>query len=660
MERRVDQVRRPAVPPPRALLDTFLSSLKETFFPDDPLRKIGKEEGRWRKFVAAVKYIFPIVDWASSYSFSFLKSDLISGITIASVAIPQGISYAKLANLPPIVGLYSNFVPPLVYAVMGSSKDIAVGNSATASLVMASMLEKEVTPLENPTLYLHLAFTAALFAGIFQTTLGLLRLGLIVDFLSHACIVGFMSGTATYVSIQQLKGILGLKHFTASNDIIHMFKSIFSQTHQWKWEPAVMGIFFIFVVLASRFISKKRADLFWVSAITPLTSVVVATLIVYLSHADKHNIEVVSPFFLCIKRTENINIYNQSILQIGYMKEGINPPSLHTMVFSKPLVMVAIKAGIVSGIIGLAEAMAVARIFAMAKNYKIDSNKEMTAFGVMNIAGSLTSCYITAGPFSRAAVNYSSGCKTAMSNVVMATLVLITLLFLMPLFHYTPSTVLSAIIIGAMLGLIDYKHALHLWHVDKTDFCVCIGAYLGVIFSSAETGLAIGVVLSVLRLLLFVARPRTSVLGNIPNSTIYLRMDQNPVARSIPGFLILRIDAPIYFANASYLRDRITRWIEEEEDKLESRAETNIHHVILDLGAVGAIDNCGVGMLEEVKKIMQKRGLIQLVLANPASEVMNKLHKSKVMDFIGREWIFLTVSDAVAACAAGGRNSESV
>ena len=173
-----------------------------------------------------------------------------------------------------------------------------------------------------------------------------------------------------------------------------------------------------------------------------------------------------------------------------------------------------------------------------------------------NLVAKTISMMCMPGPFSRSAVNYNAGCKTAMSNVVMSLAVMLTLLFLTPLFHYTPLVVLSAIIISAMLGLIDYQGAIHLWQVDKVDFCVCMGAYLGVVFGSVEIGLVVAVSISILRVLLFIARPRTTMLGNVPNTMIYRRMDQYTTAQTVPGVLVLRIDAPIYFTNASYLRER--------------------------------------------------------------------------------------------------------
>ncbi|GLT77072.1 hypothetical protein SLA2020_486910 [Shorea laevis] len=614
-----------AVPPPQPFFKSLKYSLKETFFPDDPLRQF-KNQPPSRKLVLGMQYVFPFLEWAPRYSFQFFKADLIAGITIASLAIPQGISYAKLANLPPILGLYSSFVPPLIYAMMGSSRDLAVGTVAVASLLTASMLGKEVNPSENPKLYLHLAFTATFFAGVLQASLGLLRLGFIVDFLSHATIVGFMAGAATVVCLQQLKGILGLERFTSSTDLVSVLRSVFTQTHEWRWESGVLGCCFLFFLLVTKYFSKKRPKFFWISAMAPLTSVILGSILVYLTHAEKHGVQV-----------------------IGQLKKGLNPPSAGDLVFVSPYVMTAIKTGMITSIIALAEGIAVGRSFAMFKNYHIDGNKEMIAIGMMNIAGSCTSCYLTTGPFSRSAVNFNAGCKTAVSNIVMAMAVMITLLFLTPLFHYTPLVVLSSIIIAAMLGLVDYEAAIHLWKVDKFDFIVCMGAYVGVVFGSVEIGLVIAVVISLLRVLLFVARPRTFVLGNIPNSMIYRNVDQYPDANSIPGIIILEIDAPIYFANASYLRERISRWIDEEEDKLKSSGETSLQYIILDMGAVGNIDTSGISMLEEVKKTTDRRGL-KLVLANPGAEVMKKLSKSNFIENIGQEWIHLTVGEAVAAC----------
>ncbi|KAL6338250.1 hypothetical protein AAG906_018514 [Vitis piasezkii] len=539
----VECAHRVAVPPLQPFTKTLKTSLKETFFPDDPLRQF-KNQPASRKFILGLQYLFPILEWGPRYSLQFLKADLISGICIASLAIPHGI-----ANQPQFSGyVNSSFVPPLVYAMMGSSRDLAVGTVGVGSLLMASMLGNEVKANEHSQTYLHLAFLATFFAGVFKLRLGLWSISVACN---HS---GVHGRAATVVCLQQLKGILGLNHFTHGTDIVSAMRSVFTQTHQWRWESGVLGCCFLFFLMLTKYFQEKP-KFFWVSAMAPLTSVILGSLLVYLTGAERDGVQVVH---------RKLEERSQSIL-------------LSELPFGSPYLSTAIKTGIVTGIIA-------------AANYPIDGNKEMIAFGMMNIAGSCTSCCLTTGLFSRSEVNFNAGCKTAMSNIVMAMAVMITLLFLTPLLHYTPIVVLSSISIAPMLGLIDYDAAIHLWKVDKFDFIVCMTAYIGVGFGSVEIGLVLPVAISLLRMLLFVARPRTSV-----------SVDQYPAASTVPGFLILEIDAP-------FASPMISRWIDEEENKLEAAGESSLQYVILAMGAVGNIDTSGISMLEEVKKSMERRG----------------------------------------------------
>ncbi|RZC75322.1 hypothetical protein C5167_050804 [Papaver somniferum] len=431
---------------PRSFSTTVKSDLKETFFPDDPFRQFKNEPSTFHKATKTIQYFLPVFEWLPKYNFKLFRYDILAGITIACLAVPKGISYAKLANLPPILGLYSSFIPPLIYAIFGSSKDIAVGTIASASVLLASIIDQAVSAKDNPTLYVHLVFTATFFTGVFQFALGFFRLGILVDFLSHSTIIGFMSGAATIICLQQLKGMFGLVHFTSKTDIISVLSSVFSQTHHWRWQSALAGVCFLVFLLATKEVKKKKPSLYWVSALAPMLTVVIGCLVAYFGHADKHGIQIVGP-----------------------LKKGINPSSIQFLNFDPEYLPYTIKAGIMTGFLALAEGIAIARSFAMMKNNQIDGNKEMVAFGMMNLVGSFTSCYLTTGPFSKTGVNYSAGCKTAMSNAVMAVCMMLTLLFIAPAFSYTPLVTLSAIIMAAMLGLIEYEEAYHIYKVDKYD-----------------------------------------------------------------------------------------------------------------------------------------------------------------------------------------------
>ncbi|KAK4430308.1 putative sulfate transporter 3.3 [Sesamum alatum] len=620
------EVHRVVSPPYRSTLQKLRARLKETFFPDDPLRQFKGQSGKV-KLILGAQYIFPILEWGPKYSLTLLKSDIVSGLTIASLAIPQGISYAKLANLPPIVGLYSSFVPPLIYAVLGSSRDLAVGPVSIASLIMGSMLRQQVSPAKDPILFLQLAFSSTFFAGLFQASLGFLRLGFIIDFLSKATLIGFMAGAAIIVSLQQLKSLLGITHFTKKMGIVPVLTSVFHNTHEWSWQTILMGFCFLVFLLLTRHISMKKPKLFWVSAGAPLLSVILSTLLVFAFKAQNHGISV-----------------------IGKLQEGLNPPSWNMLHFHGSYLGLVMKTGLVTGIISLTEGIAVGRTFAALKNYQVDGNKEMIAIGLMNIVGSSTSCYVTTGAFSRSAVNHNAGCKTAVSNIIMAVTVMVTLLFLMPLFQYTPNVVLGAIIVTAVVGLIDIPAACQIWKIDKFDFLVMLCAFLGVLFISVQEGLAIAVGISVFKVLLQITRPKTVMLGNIPGTDIYRNLHQYKEAVSVPGFLILSIEAPINFANTTYLKERITRWIEEyETEDANAKKKSGVKFVILDLSAVSAIDTNGVSFFKDLKMALEKKNL-ELVLVNPLGEVIEKLQRADDAKELARpDYLFLTVGEAVAA-----------
>ncbi|QHN75760.1 putative sulfate transporter 3 [Arachis hypogaea] len=612
------------LPPRRSTSQKLRQRLSDIFFPDDPLHRFKNQPSWLVKLMLGVQCMFPIFQWGPTYNLSLFRSDVISGLTIASLAIPQGISYAKLANLPPIIGLYSSFVPPLIYSLLGSSKHLGVGPVSIASLVMGSMLSETVSYTQDPILYLKLAFTATFFAGVFQSSLGILRLGFVIDFLSKATLVGFMAGAAIIVSLQQLKGLLGIVHFTSKMQIIPVLASVFKQKDEWSWQTIVLGFGFLAFLLITRHISLRKPNLFWVSAAAPLASVILSTILVFLLRNKAHGIAI-----------------------IGELPKGLNPPSSNMLFFSGPYLALAIKTGIVTGILSLTEGIAVGRTFAALKNYQVDGNKEMMAIGIMNIAGSCSSCYVTTGSFSRSAVNYNAGAQTAVSNIIMASAVLVTLLFLMPLFYYTPNVVLAAIIITAVIGLIDYQASYKLWKVDKLDFLACMCSFFGVLFISVPLGLSIAVAISVFKILLHVSRPNTLVLGNIPGTTIFHNVNQYREALRIPSFLILAVESPIYFANSTYLQERILRWVREEEEHIKANNGSKLECIILDMTAVTAIDTSGIDTLCELRKMLEKRSL-QLVLANPVGSVMEKLHQSNILDSFGLKGVYLTVAEAVA------------
>ncbi|XP_021719350.1 high affinity sulfate transporter 2-like [Chenopodium quinoa] len=607
----------------------FKDGFEETFFSSNRINSLKGDQSHFKKFILVLQAVFPILGWAKSYNFSKFRGDLLSGITIASMQVPQDIAYAKLANLAPQYGLYSSFVPPLIYAVMGSSRELAIGPVAMVSLIMGTMLQKEFDPVKEADDYRRLAFTATFFAGIIQSALGLLRLGFLVDYLSHAATVGFMAGAAIVIALQQLKGLLGIKKFTKKTDIVSVMHSVWSVVeHGWDWRTIVLGVSFVAFLLAAKYIGKRNKKLFWVSAVAPLVSLILSTFIVYISRADKHGVKIV-----------------------GHIPKGVNPSSVDDIYFSGTNLAKGFKIGAIVGVIALAEALAIGRTFADIRGYELDGNQEMVALGATNVVGSLTSSYVVTGGFARSAVNYMAGCKTAASNIVMCFIVLLTLMVITPLFKYIPNAILSSIIISAVLGLIDIKEIIRICKIDKFDFVACMGAFFGVIFHSVEIGLLIAVCLSIFKIMFRMTRPQTTELRKLPGSSEYKNIHQYSEARMVPGVLIIKVDSAIYFANSNYIRDRIMKWLNEEEEQLADKNLPEIKHLIIDMSSVADIDTSGTHALEKLYKTLEKK-IVKLVIGSPVQFVVDKLHSSGLVKLIGEDYIFTSVADAVLTCSS--------
>ncbi|OIW10031.1 hypothetical protein TanjilG_32771 [Lupinus angustifolius] len=529
---------------PRGFVTKLKSGVKEMFFPNDLFRHLKNEEKPLRRVLKGVQYFIPILEWLPNYTWSLFCSDFIAGLTITSLTIPQGINYAKLAYLPPIIGLYSSFVPAILYAIFGTSRHMAVGTVASSSILIYQTISKVAKPEDDPKLYLHLVFTTTLVAGAFQACLGILRLGTIVNFLSRSAITGFIGGSAIMLSLHQLQSIFGMKHVVSSKtDLITVLNNIWTYRHEIRLETTVLGLIIIIFLQFTRYV------------------------------------------------------------------EGIT----------------------------------VGRNFAEVDNSSYVENKEMIAFGLMNLCGSFTSCYLTTGPFSKTAMNYNAGCKTAMSNIVQAFLMAFTLQFLAPLFYYTPLFALSAITVSTMLGLINYTEAINLYKVDKFDFIICIAAFLGVIFGALDVGLMLSVGLGVLRALLYVARPTICTLGMLPDLGIYRDVKQY-IASTFPGVMIVQLGSPIFFANYTYIRERIMSYVRSEQDSNGGIIE----HIILDMSGVTSIDTTAIQGLLETNKIFEMNGM-KMSIVNPRMDVLEKLIVSRFVDKIGKKSFFLTLDDAVKA-----------
>ncbi|XP_050250333.1 sulfate transporter 4.1, chloroplastic-like isoform X2 [Quercus robur] len=513
----------------------------------------------------------------------------------------------------------SGFVPLFVYAIFGSSRQLAVGPVALVSLLVSNVLGGIVDSSDE--LYTELAILLALMVGILECIMGLLRLGWLIRFISHSVISGFTSASAVVIALSQAKYFLGYD-IVRSSKIVPLIESIIAGADGFSWPPFVMGSIILAILVIMKHLGKSRKYLRFLRAAGPLTAVVLGTTFVKIFHPA-------------------------SISLVGDIPQGLPKFSIPKS-FGYALSLIP-TAALITGV-AILESVGIAKALAAKNGYELDSNQELFGLGVANVIGSFFSSYPTTGSFSRSAVNHESGAKTGLAGIVTAIIMGCALLFLTPLFEYIPQCVLAAIVISAVMGLVDYNEAIFLWRVDKKDFLLWTITCITTLFLGIEIGVLVGVGASLAFVIHESANPHIAVLGRLPGTTVYRNSKQYPEAYTYNGIVIVRIDAPIYFANISYIKDRLREY-EVDVDRSTSRGPEveRIYFVIIELAPVTYIDSSAVQALKDLYQEYKLRD-IQIAISNPNREVLLTLSRSGVVDLIGKEWYFVRVHDAVQVC----------
>ncbi|KAJ4848158.1 Sulfate transporter 4.1, chloroplastic [Turnera subulata] len=583
---------------------------------------------------------FPCYRWITTYSWrDYLQLDLMAGITVGIMLVPQvcfcfhgfecffvlsvaneqSMSYAKLAGLHPIYGLYTGFVPIFVYAIFGSSRQLAIGPVALVSLLVSNVLSGIVDSSDD--LYTELAILLALMVGILECVMGLLRLGWLIRFISHSVISGFTTASAIVIGLSQAKYFLGYE-IARSSKIVPLVKSIISGADKFSWPPFVTGSCILAILLVMKHMGKSRKHFRFLRAAGPLTGVVLGTLFVKIFHPS-------------------------SISLVGEIPQGLPSFSIpKSFGYIKSLIPTAI---LITGV-AILESVGIAKALAAKNGYELDSSQELVGLGLANIFGSFFSAYPSTGSFSRSAVSNESGAKTGLSGIISGIIMGCSLLFLTPLFEYIPQCALAAIVVSAVVGLVDYDEAIFLWRVDKKDFVLWVITSTTTLFLGIEIGVLVGVGASLAFVIHESANPHIAVLGRLPGTTVYRNTQQYPEAYTYNGIVMVRIDSPIYFANISYIKDRLREY-EVDVDKSTKRGPEvgRIYFVILEMSPVTYIDSSAVQALKDLHQEYKSRD-IQIAISNPNREVLLTLAKAGVVELIGKEWYFVRVHDAVQVC----------
>ncbi|WP_368505987.1 SulP family inorganic anion transporter [Alkalihalophilus sp. As8PL] len=502
-----------------------------------------------------LKKLFPGLEWMLTYQKHDLRGDLSAGLIVAIMLIPQGMAYAMLAGLPPVIGLYASTIPLLIYALFGSSRQLAVGPVAMVSLLVLTGVQGLAEPGSSE--YISLVLLLALMVGVIQLSLGLLRLGFITDFISHAVISGFTSAAAIVIGFSQLKHLLGIS-LPSTENVFELLLEASRQIGSINLYSFFIGITSIAIlVLLKKFAPKIPA---------PLVVVVYSTALVYL-----------------------FNLHEKGVNIIGEVPDGL--PSLSFPVWSTEAISALMPVAITIAIIGFVESFAMAKVIATKEKYKVDANRELVGLGLANVSASTFSGYPVTGGFSRSAVNYGAGAKTGLAAIITAILIVLTLLFFTSWFYYMPNAVLAAIIMVAVYGLIDVKEAKHLFKIKKIDGFTLLVTFIATLTLGIEMGIFIGVIFSLVIFLWRSANPHMAELGYVGKLDAYRNTKRFNDAETFEHLSILRIDSPLYFANIQRVEARIQQAF-LKSDKVDT--------LVIDFSGVNDVDAVAVDHLEEL------------------------------------------------------------
>ncbi len=547
--------------------------------------------------------LFPITKDLLTYNKSTLYSDLIAGLSIAVIVIPQGLAYAMIAGLPPIYGLYAALVPQFIHGIMGTSRHPAVGPVALDSLVVAIALG--ALSLSGIGEVVAAAIFLATMVGILQITMGLLQMGVLANYLSRPVISGFTSAAAIIIGLNQVEHLLGLQ-IESSNQIQKMLLSVAQNFNETHLITVVVGVSAMSLIL----VTKKYFSKFPSSLLVSVFGV----LLIWSTRWDLHGVKIV-----------------------GHIPAGL--PNFDLLTVSPELVRDMLPFALTLAVIGYVEIISITKeLEEQEEKYFLKPNKELMALGAANLVGSFFQSYPVSASFSRSAVKFQSGALTGMTAVFSASIVGLTLLFFTSLFFYLPIAVLAGIIMVAVIRLINIRYAIDLYKTRRDEFFLLLITCLLTLFVGISQGILIGTLLSLLLMVIRTSKPHYAILAKVSGTNYYKNISRFETDANIDdNILILRFDAQLFFGNRDYFRKIVFEEIEKKP---------NLKGFILVARGITYVDSSGLSTLSAMIKSFQQKGILFMV-AGAIGPTRDLLQKSKLTDLIQEKNMFAKTADAV-------------
>ncbi len=546
--------------------------------------------------------LFPILSWLPNYKKEYLSADISAGLTLGIMLIPQSMAYAMIAGLPPVYGLYAALMPQLVYALMGTSRHLSVGPVAMDSLLVAAGLGAlSIVGIDE---YIAMAILLALFMGVLQLALGLLKMGFLVNFLSTPVISGFTSAAAVIIGLNQLSHLFGVDIPQASklHVLLGSVWGIFSTIHPYT---LVVGGSAILLILGLQKINKK----------------IPAALIVVV---------------LSIVGVYGFNLHMQGVSIVATIPSGL--PSFEIPQITIARLQELFPIALTLALIAFMEAMSVAKAIANKHRYEVTPNQELIALGTSNIVGAFFASYPATGSFTRTALNDLNGARTGLTGFISTLIIGSTLLFFTPLFYYLPNAVLAAVILVAVVGLVDIHYPIRLFRTKKDEFYLLLFTFLLTLFVGIIEGILFGSLLALLLLVYRTAKPHIAELGKIKGTSYFKNktrfeedVEHNPVV------LLIRFDAQLYFGNKDYFKNEVHRIVAAQAQQPK--------FIIIKAEPINYIDSSALIMLEQLIEELQQKD-IQVLFSEVIGPTRDIIMKSNIIRLVGKAHFFVDTVDA--------------
>jgi len=555
----------------------------------------------------------PILSWGRTYNRGTLTSDLVAALIVTVMLIPQSLAYALLAGLPAEVGLYASILPLFAYAVFGSSRTLAVGPVAVVSLMTAAAVGN--LALQGTAEYLTAAIALAFISGLMLILMGILRLGLLANFLSHPVISGFITASGIIIAASQLKHLLGVE--ASGHSLLELMISLGEHMDQVHWQTLIIGVTataFLFWVrkqlkplLIKIGLKASVADI--LAKAGPVAAVALTTLVTFALQLDEAGVKVVG--------------------QVPTGLPGFVLPSFDTELWQQ----LFISAFLIS-VVGFVESVSVAQTLAAKRRQRIDPSQELIGLGASNVASSISGGFPVTGGFSRSVVNFDAGAETPAAGAFTAIGIALATLFLTPLLFFLPKATLAATIIVAVLSLVDIGALKRTWNYSRPDFISMAATILLTLAFGVEIGIIVGVSLSILLYLHRTSKPHSALVGRVPGTEHFRNVERFDVEID-RRVITLRIDESLYFANARYLEDRVYDLISRNSE---------ITDFVLMCPAVNLIDASALESLEAINFRLKDSG-VRFHLSEVKGPVMDRLKRTHFIDELNGR-VFLSQYEA--------------